>query len=364
MNYNTKITVLSALGLQRRRGQKTDELTSIVRHEWVYPKQEGFPDLNDTNTKNRRFMLYLHGGGFIVGSPGTHRLLVYDICKATGMTALVIDYRRPPENPYPAPELDCFEAYKWLCSKVGASRVVLAGDSAGGALVLKTLVRARDAGLPKARCAILLSPWVDLFDNERESCIKNSFIDYIPVHMIPFAAQMFIDPPDNVHSAIHQNLQGLPPLMVEVGESEVLRDGIIAFIRKAQSSGVYVEHNIYTDMVHVFQLLGFTQQREAKLSFHNMSVFVDKMFKVEVDPESQVLTTSAVTVNVSEIQSNQEATMENAADGKAPQNSNDESDVTLNQSQKPVAILTPILGNDFTKIPSEDVDHNHSASVN
>jgi epsilon-lactone hydrolase len=274
-----------------RSGRKPDGFLESLGHEWVFPSNEGYPDFEAESTKQRRFIIYLHGGAFAIGGPFTHRLLVAEMCKETGATVLVIVYRRAPEHKYPLAEIDCFNAYKWLASKINSNRIMLSGDSAGGALVIGTLVRIRNEGMPQARGGICLSPWVDLYENETESCRVNCFIDYIPPHLIPFAGQLYVDPPNARHSPTNQDLVGLPPLLVEIGEAEVLRDVILIFVKKAEAAGVHVEYNVYEDMVHVFQLLTITNQEQTRRSLRNIARFMDRIYADSIDilvPSSDV----------------------------------------------------------------------------
>ena len=107
--------------------------------------------------------LYLHGGGYVIGSPATHRELARRLSLAAGGEVLTLDYRLAPENPFPAPVEDAVAAYRWLLERGREpSKVSIAGDSAGGGLTVATLVSARDRGLPMPACGVCLSPWVDM----------------------------------------------------------------------------------------------------------------------------------------------------------------------------------------------------------
>jgi phosphinothricin tripeptide acetyl hydrolase len=109
-------------------------------------------------------VLYLHGGGYVIGSPRSHRHLAAAIARAAGARALLLDYRRAPEHPFPAAVDDALAAYRWLLgsASVAPGAVVVAGDSAGGGLTVATLLAARDAGLPPPAAGVCVSPWVDL----------------------------------------------------------------------------------------------------------------------------------------------------------------------------------------------------------
>src|SRR5262245_29630004 len=111
-----------------------------------------------------RVILYLHGGGYVIGSLNTHRDLASRLSRASGARALTVDYRLAPEHPHPAAVDDALAAYRWLLDEAGVAprHVVMAGDSAGGGLTVATLVAARDAGLPTPAAGVCISPWVDL----------------------------------------------------------------------------------------------------------------------------------------------------------------------------------------------------------
>ncbi|MBM3490091.1 MAG: alpha/beta hydrolase [Alphaproteobacteria bacterium] len=110
-----------------------------------------------------RTLLYLHGGGYAIGSIATHRLLAYNLSKASGARCLVLDYRLAPEHPFPAALDDAVAAYRWLLGQgQSAKRIAIAGDSAGGGLGVASLVRLRDEGVPLPAMGLCLSPWTDL----------------------------------------------------------------------------------------------------------------------------------------------------------------------------------------------------------
>ncbi|MFZ5723949.1 MAG: alpha/beta hydrolase, partial [Pseudomonadota bacterium] len=127
--------------------------TGSVRGEWPLPAGAG-----------DGVVLYLHGGGYVVGSPRSHRHLAADIALAAGARTFTLDYRLAPEHPFPAALDDAVAAYRWLIEslRVKPGCIVLAGDSAGGGLVLTTLVALRDAGLPLPAAGVCISPWTDL----------------------------------------------------------------------------------------------------------------------------------------------------------------------------------------------------------
>lgn len=131
--------------------------TGPVRGEWLLPAGGG-------RGAGDAVVLYLHGGGYVIGSPRSHRHLAADIAVAVGARTFTLDYRLAPEHPFPAALDHAVAAYRWLIASQRAKpgRIVLAGDSAGGEMVLTTLVALRDAGLPLPAAGVSISPWTDL----------------------------------------------------------------------------------------------------------------------------------------------------------------------------------------------------------
>lgn len=131
--------------------------------EWFFPKmtyaQRMFLEKKPISRTEGLYILYLHGGAFCCCNTATHREMLFRMVQYTKANILAVDYRRPPEHPYPDPVNDCLHAYRWLLSKIDASRIVLAGDSAGGGLVISTIVEAVKQGLPAPAGSILVSPW-------------------------------------------------------------------------------------------------------------------------------------------------------------------------------------------------------------
>ena len=211
---------------------------------------------------NRR-LLYLHGGGWLAGSLGSHRSLVSSLTAATGGVTLAIDYRLAPEHPFPAGLDDCVAAYRWLCEHGpngagAAGSTAVAGDSAGGNLALATLLSLRDAGGPLPDAAAVLSPVTDL-SGEGESHASRKDLDPIMpagprtalFRAYTGGAAEFSDPRINLLGA---DLRGLPPLLVQVGDAEVLRSDSVRLAERARAAGVDVQLEVWADMPHVFPL--------------------------------------------------------------------------------------------------------------
>ena len=206
---------------------------------------------------NDRVIYYLHGGGYVIGSVSTHREMISRLSRAAGVRALAIDYRLTPEHPFPAAVEDSTAAYRWLLSTgVDASRIVIAGDSAGGGLTVATLLALRDAGDPLPAAAVCLSPWVDL-EGLGESMTTKADIDpTVERRGLLQMAEAYLDgadPRTPLAAPLYGDLSGLPPLLIQVGTAETLLDDATRLAERAESAGVDVTLEPWDDMIHVWQ---------------------------------------------------------------------------------------------------------------
>ena len=203
-------------------------------------------------------ILYLHGGGYVICSLESHRHLVAEAGRAAGMRTLAIDYRLAPEHPFPAPVEDTVAAYRFLLdSGFKPDRIALAGDSAGGGLVIGALLAIREAGLTLPACGWCISTWVDM------EALGHSYIDRaesdptVQRPTIQMMAQWYMGDGDPRHphaSPINGDLRGLPPLFIQVGSVETLLDDSIALARKAGIAEVPVELQIWPEMIHIWHI--------------------------------------------------------------------------------------------------------------
>ena len=203
-------------------------------------------------------ILYLHGGAYIMGSIVSHRSLVAAIALNAGAKGLNLDYRLAPENPFPAAIEDTQSAYRWLLEQgVAPQQVVVAGDSAGGGLTLALLLALRDAGQPMPAAAVCLSPWTDLA-RSGASWIDNAGSDIVfdPDDARRSAAQYLAgaDPRTPLASPLYADLTGLPPLLIQVSNDELLLDDALGLAESARTVGVDVTLERWDDMIHVWQI--------------------------------------------------------------------------------------------------------------
>jgi|EP01047_Picozoa_sp_COSAG01_P030178 monoterpene epsilon-lactone hydrolase len=265
------------------------DLPGNICAEWHLPSGESIGSC-------RIKVLYLHGGAFCTCNSRTHRDLLHRLSLASHAAFLAIDYRRPPEYPCPVPIDDSIMAYRWLTTelRVRPEDVFIAGDSAGGALAVSTLVALRNLGDPLPAGGMLFSPWVDVSDGrgdggacpQRPSFTEHAASDYITPHLAQFLASCWAggrDLQDPLVSPLFADLEGLPPLLVQCGGSEVLRDQVVAFAERAKAASVNVTLQVAAEMPHVFQLFAFTNQTGIAKYIDEAGVFIREHATVDVD---------------------------------------------------------------------------------
>ncbi len=201
-------------------------------------------------------VLYLHGGGYVIGSPRSHRHLAAAIARAAGTAALLVDYRLAPEHPFPAALDDAVAAYQWLLGRgLAPSRVVVAGDSAGGGLTVAMLLALRDRGLPRPAGGACISPWVDLTCSGATYATKATVDPIVTRESVAMMAQAYAGVGDlkaPLLSPLYADLRGLPPLLVQVGSDEVLLDDSLGLGERARAAGVDVTVEEWPAMIHVW----------------------------------------------------------------------------------------------------------------
>ena len=204
-----------------------------------------------------RAVLYLHGGGYIMGSLNTHRDLMGRISRAAQARVLGLDYRLAPEHPFPAAVDDTVAGYRFLLEQgPPATRLAIAGDSAGGTLTLAAMVAGRDAGLPMPGAAVCLSPFLDL-EGTGESVKTRADVDPIATpEVLDVWAKAYLagaDPRTPLADPLYADLRGLPPLLIQVGDHEVLLSDSTRLAQRAQAAGVQVKLEVWPEMIHRWQ---------------------------------------------------------------------------------------------------------------
>lgn len=221
-------------------------------------------------------LLYLHGGGYVLGSIQSHRELVGRLARASGTRVLAIDYRLAPEHPFPAALEDAAAAYRWLLSRgYGPWQILIAGDSAGGGLALAALLALREAGEALPAGAVCISPWTDLALTGRSVREKAEADIILSPAALRSYARMYAPPEEHrspLISPLYADLRGLPPLLIQVGGDEILRDDATRLAARARSAGVEVSLEIAEGMFHCYQMVPLLP--EAKRAVAGIGRFV------------------------------------------------------------------------------------------
>lgn len=207
-----------------------------------------------------KVLLYTHGGGFVVASDASHRKLAGHVAKALGVTAVVIDYRRAPEFPFPAQIEDSTAVYKALLDQgFAAEDISTVGDSAGGNLAVSTVLRLREDGLPLPGGVICFSPWLDM-EHKGATLVTNDATDaLITKPLLEGMSGMFLgesgSPTDPLANPLYADYRGFPRLYLNAGAVESLRDNAERLHERAVAAGVDSTLSIVDDMQHVFPCL-------------------------------------------------------------------------------------------------------------
>ncbi|MDD4127443.1 MAG: alpha/beta hydrolase [Methanomicrobium sp.] len=284
--------LLRLKGQAPRPGITPDQARREFSELYIQYQEPGLPEMEKTavrdslfgywirspGAKNKPVILFLHGGGFSVGSTRDHLGLIAGLSRAGGADVLSIDYRLAPEHSFPAALFDSTDGYRFLLEEgYNPERIILAGISAGGTLALELALYARDAGLSMPAGIIAMSPAVDMLFSG-ESVAGNRDNDWIPPGRLQRIRENYLagsDPRDPLASPIYAELSGLPPLLVQAGTHEVLFDDISRFTEKASLKGVPVTYERYPGMFHCWQFFG--QLPDAEKAILNAGNFVKRI---------------------------------------------------------------------------------------
>ncbi|MBF9237288.1 alpha/beta hydrolase [Hymenobacter sp. BT683] len=229
-----------------------------------------------------RVMLYLHGGGYVLGSLNTHRSLVGSLAHRCGLNVLTINYRKAPDHPFPAALDDAKRAYRWLLRHGHQPHeIVVAGDSAGGGLALALVLALRDAGAALPAAAVGLSPWTDL--NLPITALRRVAREE---GLLLEALQMRTWGPLYAHktplmhpllSPAQADLHGLPPLLIQISTAEVLYEDVLKFVDKARAAGSKVTLQPFEGLVHWWHLF-WRIVPEARQALDQVASFLEQMW--------------------------------------------------------------------------------------
>jgi len=226
-----------------------------------------------------RAILYLHGGGYVIGSINTHRALAGRLSRAAKARVLVIDYRLAPEHPHPAAVDDAVAAYRWMLQQgLRPSRVAVSGDSAGGGLTVATLVAIRDANLPMAAAGVPISPWVDMEAIGDSMTSKSAADPIVQKDGLLNMAKAYLGGKHShtpLAAPIYADLSGLPALLIQVGTAETLLDDASRLAERAKKAGVNVTYEPWENMIHVWHLFA-PMLDEGKQAIERAGAFIQK----------------------------------------------------------------------------------------
>lgn len=223
-----------------------------------------------------RVILYFHGGGYIAGSPETHRPLIARLCQASEANAFVPAYRLAPEFAFPAAVRDGIDSYRHLISKgVDPRAIAVAGDGSGGGLAFAVLLAARNAGLAMPGAVVAMSPWADLSLSGMSLLANESHDTALSWELLFLSARNYLrktNPCDQYASPAFANFRDFPPIMVHAGGFEILKDDASRIGDRAADASTPVSVEIYDSMQHVFQANPYVP--EARVSLQRLGQFV------------------------------------------------------------------------------------------
>ena len=260
--------LIRAIGVEVERTQ-----IAGVDIDWLRPKR----------ARKDKVLYYLHGGAYVIGSPRTHRQLVSHIARAAGVIALLPDYRLAPEHPFPAAIDDAVAVYRSLLdSGFNPEDIIIAGDSAGGGLSVATLLSLRHAGLPMPAAAVLLSPFLDVTGSGESATTRADRDPWFDVGDLHAVARYYC--PDESEwrnplvSPVFANVAGLPPMLIQVGDDEILLSDSTRLADKLEAAGIAVELEIWPEMWHVFQIF-IGKMPEARAGITKIAAYIQKRFE-------------------------------------------------------------------------------------
>lgn len=240
-----------------------------IAAEWLRP----------VGATDNRAILYLHGGAYTMGSCTTHRALASRIAIASQTPAFLPEFRLAPEYPFPAALEDGEAVYRWLVEQgISPQKMVVAGDSSGGGLAIALTVLLRDKDVPLPAAIICLSPWADL-ELTGESVTTRAKVDPMcspeesQYHAIHYIGKQDARAP--LVSPIYADLHGLPPILIQVGDREILLSDAIRLAERARKDGVDAELEVWDGMWHVWHLFA-RYVPEAQRAIYNIGAFIRK----------------------------------------------------------------------------------------
>ncbi len=244
LEFVTRTLSRRARGVETRPGKLAG-----IDVDWLHPAK----------AHEDKVLYYLHGGAYVLGSRRTHRKLAGHMARAAGIVAVLPEYRLAPQHPFPAAIEDAVSVYKALLDAGhDPKNIVISGDSAGGGLTVATLLSLRHAGVPLPAAAVLLSPFLDVTGSGESAKTRAEQDPWFDINDIEVVSRYYCPNEDNwtnpLVSPVFANVAGLPPMLIHVGNDEILLSDSTRFADKLREADVDVELEIWPDMWHVFQL--------------------------------------------------------------------------------------------------------------
>ena len=284
MRYGSVESARSMTG--RFEAQQEALLPDDVRWKPVQDRDYEGEWVSIAGKRPRDIILYFPGGGFIMRTATQHKGFVARICRAAGTRALIVHYSLAPETPFPGGLEDCLAAYHDLLAQgIEPERITIAGDSAGGGLVLSTLLALRDEGTPMPKNAIVLSPLADLTYSGKSRVLNKYRDPMLPTHRASEMHQLYIgdaSPMDRFISPVFADFDGLPPILGQVGSTEILLDDTVRCAKRAAKAEVPFFLEVWRELPHVFPIFGMLP--ESNVAIERMADFI-KTSELDTLPE-------------------------------------------------------------------------------
>ncbi|MFN6980885.1 MAG: alpha/beta hydrolase [Brevundimonas sp.] len=292
--WKTAATALAPLLLGEELSETPEELRARYNRELARNRPPSGVSVSDVDMggiggalvtpdapHDGRAMLYIHGGGYFSGGSAGYLGIAGHFAKRLGARVYIPDYRLAPEHPFPAPLDDVVQAYAWLVARAGSGKIVLAGDSAGGAMVVSTMVRARNAGLALPAGGVAISPWANL-EMTGASYTTRDGVDPLCTRevlmLMARAALGHTRPNDPDVSPVFADVRGLPPTLIQIGESEVMLSDAIRLATHLADSRVRTSLEVWPDMFHVWPMF-VDVIPEAAEALQTASAFLDRAMR-------------------------------------------------------------------------------------
>ena len=249
---------------------ETDEINGL-HAEWLTPKDR----------MDGKLLLYLHGGGYVVGGCDMHRQMVSHIARAGRIRTLLPEYRLSPEHKYPDAIDDAVSVYRSLLDMgMKAEDIIFGGDSAGGGLAVATLLALRDADEPMPAAAVLLSPFLDVTGSGDSMQTRRDQDPWFHAEDLPIIADHYCEPHQRsfpMVSPVFANVEGLPPMFIQVGDHEILLSDSERIADECVAAGIDIELEVWPEMWHVFQMF-IGKMPEARQAIDKMGAYIQSRF--------------------------------------------------------------------------------------